>query len=300
LDFGETSGRQFFQKPSLSDVRPRYNVSYGSFATGLSQQQVGQCPLCRPEREPQAAVKDCSNPLAPETSGPQETSLTRPGQATTCARVSVNDFTRAVPPFAELPPTTIPTLTFGKWQYGDRRTARTMRRHPRPCAETCGGEVSRRSLQMRAVLCRRDAIRPDALQEQTIAVLWRGEGTNGTFPGLSHPPSVELVWKFAGTRSHEANKSDHLPLVSTLCFSSSFIFLMTGSRLASPVVWVVVAGGLAFGSEDCPGGVVAGRVAVALGGELVCETAVCACKRRALASSNAASAVGPDVIDRTP
>jgi len=35
------------------------------------------------------------------------------------------------------------------------------------------------------------------------------------------------------------------------------------------VVWVVVAGGLSFGMEVCPGGVVAGRVAVALGGDVV-------------------------------
>jgi hypothetical protein len=61
----------------------------------------------------------------------------------------------------------------------------------------------------------------------------------------------------------------YLPLVSTLYFSSSFIFLMAGSRLASPVVWVVVAGGLSFGWDDCPGGVVAGRVAVVLGGDVV-------------------------------
>jgi hypothetical protein len=61
----------------------------------------------------------------------------------------------------------------------------------------------------------------------------------------------------------------YLPFVSTLCFSSSFIFLMVGSRLASPVVWVVVLGGLAFGKEDCPVGVLAGRVAVAAGDDVV-------------------------------
>ena len=64
-------------------------------------------------------------------------------------------------------------------------------------------------------------------------------------------------------------RQGYLPLVSTFCFSSSFIFFTTGSRLASPVVWVVVAGGLSFGMEVCPGGVVAGRVAVALGGDVV-------------------------------
>ncbi|WP_256441595.1 hypothetical protein [Bradyrhizobium sp. sGM-13] len=40
------------------------------------------------------------------------------------------------------------------------------------------------------------------------------------------------------------------------------------SRLASPVVCVVVAGGLSLGTEVCPGGVIAGRVAVVLGGSL--------------------------------
>jgi hypothetical protein len=63
--------------------------------------------------------------------------------------------------------------------------------------------------------------------------------------------------------------ASYLPLVSTFCFSSSFIFFTAGSRLASPVVWVVVAGGLSFGMEVCPGGVVAGRVAVAPGGDVV-------------------------------
>jgi hypothetical protein len=60
----------------------------------------------------------------------------------------------------------------------------------------------------------------------------------------------------------------YLPSVSILRFSSSFIFLMVGSRLTSPVVWVVVAGGLALGTEVCPVGVFAGRVAVVLGAEL--------------------------------
>ena len=39
--------------------------------------------------------------------------------------------------------------------------------------------------------------------------------------------------------------------------------------MASPVVWVVVAGGLWLGSEVCPGGVVDGLVAVVLGGDVV-------------------------------
>lgn len=60
----------------------------------------------------------------------------------------------------------------------------------------------------------------------------------------------------------------YLPLVSTFCFSSSFTFLTVGSWLLSPVVWVVVAGGLVLATEVCGGLVVAGRVAV-LGGGLV-------------------------------
>jgi hypothetical protein len=83
----------------------------------------------------------------------------------------------------------------------------------------------------------------------------------------------------------------YLPLVSTFCFSSSFIFFTTGSRLASPVVWVVVAGGLSFGIEVCPDGVVAGRVAVALGGEFVWAVAASAVHRSTLDSSDTASAV---------
>jgi hypothetical protein len=48
-----------------------------------------------------------------------------------------------------------------------------------------------------------------------------------------------------------------------------FIHLLDhGSRLASPVVCIVVAGGLSLGTQVCPGGVVAGRVAVVLGGSL--------------------------------
>jgi hypothetical protein len=61
----------------------------------------------------------------------------------------------------------------------------------------------------------------------------------------------------------------YFPLVSTFCFSSSFIFWIVGSWLVWPVVWVVLAGGLALGAEVCSGSVLAGRVAVALGGEFV-------------------------------
>jgi hypothetical protein len=81
----------------------------------------------------------------------------------------------------------------------------------------------------------------------------------------------------------------YLPLLSTFCFSSSFIFLIMGSRLASPVVWVVVAGGLLFGIEVWSGGVVAGRVAVALGGEFVWALPTCTLKTRTLDSNKAAS-----------
>jgi hypothetical protein len=86
---------------------------------------------------------------------------------------------------------------------------------------------------------------------------------------------------------------DYLPSVSTLCFSSSFIFLTAGSRLTSPVVWVVVAGGLALGMEVCPGGVCAGLVAVVLGAELDWASTGWMFKRRkAPDSTNAASAKG--------
>ncbi|WFU16826.1 hypothetical protein [Bradyrhizobium sp. CB3481] len=91
-----------------------------------------------------------------------------------------------------------------------------------------------------------------------------------------------------------------MPFVSTLYFSSSFIFLTAGSRGASPVVCVVVAGGLALGSEDCPGGVVAGRVAVAAGGDVDWAAAAWANNKRALDSSDAASAVEFGFIDLAP
>ena len=58
----------------------------------------------------------------------------------------------------------------------------------------------------------------------------------------------------------------YFPLVSTFCFSPSFIFLTVASWLLMPVVSVVVAGGAALGTEVCAGAVVAGRVAVAGGG----------------------------------
>jgi hypothetical protein len=92
----------------------------------------------------------------------------------------------------------------------------------------------------------------------------------------------------------------YLPIRSTLPFSASFIFLMVGSRGASPVVWFVVAGGPSLGRDDCPGGVVAGCVAVAGGGDVDWAVAACANNKRALDSRDAASAVEFDFIYLTP
>ena len=80
-----------------------------------------------------------------------------------------------------------------------------------------------------------------------------------------------------------------LPLVSTFAFSSSFICLMVGSRLASPVVCVVVAGGLLLEIDVRSGGVFAGRVAVAPGAVLVWAFANGASKSRTPDSRLAAS-----------
>jgi len=69
-----------------------------------------------------------------------------------------------------------------------------------------------------------------------------------------------------------ARRSGYLPLVSTFCFSSSFIFLTVASWLVMPVVSVVVAGGLALGTEVCAGDVVAGCRSgwrIRLGGHLL-------------------------------
>jgi len=86
--------------------------------------------------------------------------------------------------------------------------------------------------------------------------------------------------------------------VSTFAFSSSFIFFTVGSRLASPVVWVVVAGGALLGMELCSAEFLPGRVAVA-GGGFACALAACAFKRRAPANSDNASAVLVlDALDR--
>ena len=81
-------------------------------------------------------------------------------------------------------------------------------------------------------------------------------------------------------------RPSYFPPRSTLSFSFSFICLTAGSRGASPVVWVVEAGGALFGTELCSWGCVAGRVAVADGGELDCAFAASALKRKAPASSS--------------
>jgi len=83
----------------------------------------------------------------------------------------------------------------------------------------------------------------------------------------------------------------YFPPRSTLSFSFSFICLTAGSRGASPVVWVVEAGGALFGTELCSWGCVAGRVAVADGGELDCAFAASTLKRKTPASSDTASVV---------
>ncbi|MBR0893473.1 hypothetical protein JQ616_00820 [Bradyrhizobium tropiciagri] len=80
----------------------------------------------------------------------------------------------------------------------------------------------------------------------------------------------------------------YFPFSSTFRFSSSFIFLIVGSRLVSPVVWPVVAGGPLLGTEVWSGSTLAGRVAVVLGGEAVWAKA-CAAKRKTPANKAAAS-----------
>ena len=76
-------------------------------------------------------------------------------------------------------------------------------------------------------------------------------------------------------------RTRYFPPRSTLSFSFSFICLTVGSREASPVVWVVVAGGVLFGTELCSWGCLAGRVAVADGGELDCAFAASTQKKDA-------------------
>jgi hypothetical protein len=88
----------------------------------------------------------------------------------------------------------------------------------------------------------------------------------------------------------EHRDGSYLPSMSILCFSSSFIFLIAGSRLTSPVVWVVVAGELVLGMDVCPVGVFAGRVAVVLGAGPFWAPAGWMLKRKATDSRDAASA----------
>jgi len=91
-------------------------------------------------------------------------------------------------------------------------------------------------------------------------------------------------------------KCRYFPSVSTFRFSSSFIFLIAGSRLTSPVVCVAAGGGLLLGIDVWPVGTAAGRVAVVLGVELFCAMAGWAFKKMAPDSRVAASARG--VIER--
>src|SRR6267378_5223027 len=85
------------------------------------------------------------------------------------------------------------------------------------------------------------------------------------------PGKVETFegWKSSGS---SCSTFRLLPLASTFCFSSSFIFLTVASWLVMPVVSVVVAGGLALGTEVCAGDVVAGCRSgwrIRLGGHLL-------------------------------
>ena len=92
-------------------------------------------------------------------------------------------------------------------------------------------------------------------------------------------------------------RTRYFPPRSTLSFSFSFICLTVGSREASPVVWVVVAGGVLFGTELCSWGCLAGRVAVADGGELDCAFAASKLKRKTPANSDTASVLVVGFID---
>src|SRR6478672_8999492 len=95
-------------------------------------------------------------------------------------------------------------------------------------------------------------------------------------------------------------RPSYFPPRSTLPFSFSFICLTIGSREASPVVWVVEAGGALLGTELCSWGCVAGRVAVADGGELDCAFAASTPKRKTPASSDTASVLVVGFIDLAP
>jgi hypothetical protein len=68
-------------------------------------------------------------------------------------------------------------------------------------------------------------------------------------------------------------REGYLPSVSIFFFSSSFIFLTVGLWLLSPVVCVLVAGGLLLGTDVCSGPFFAGRAAL-VPGELACAAVV--------------------------
>jgi hypothetical protein len=84
----------------------------------------------------------------------------------------------------------------------------------------------------------------------------------------------------------------YLPSRLIFSFASSFIFWTVGSRLASPVVWVLVAGGLLLRTEVCCGNSFAGRVAVA-GDKLFCALAAWMFKSSKLADV----AINSDRVD---
>jgi hypothetical protein len=75
---------------------------------------------------------------------------------------------------------------------------------------------------------------------------------------------------------------------------------MVGSWLASPVVWVAVAGGRALGVEAWSGATFAGRVAVVLGGELLWAFAACTFERKTPDSRTTASVMSLMIIDLAP
>jgi hypothetical protein len=132
---------------------------------------------------------------------------------------------------------------------------------------------------------------PDVTQRETL--LRRA----GIYPRGWTPDQQRTAARCAASGERIARgglngRDDYFPSVSTLRFSSSFIFLIVGSRLTSPVVWVAVAGGLLLGMDVCPDGTVAGRVAVVLGAELFCAMAGSMFKKTALDSKIAASARG--------
>ena len=95
----------------------------------------------------------------------------------------------------------------------------------------------------------------------------RKEGTFGKRTSRAAKRS-RLAHDEPDSRIGRAVSPAYLPLVSTFCFSSSFIFLTVASWLVAPVVWFVAAGAASLGAEVCAGDVFAGRVAVVSGGGL--------------------------------